>query len=233
MKKPLIIGIIVLLIASLSCTPALGSIGKGETTVIETKQMVTLDLFDTTGSRPVRNQVQITRVEWNMLRQEFREIRERSDTFADSLRGQIVVMQEYGLLSEDVCFEDVMDRFEGSVRLSRFGIDRTPIINNSAFNAMCAIDFELTNGTTVVLGLNTFINYIGFDIFSVHKGYAVNGIDTKGLLDRATPAGEYVGFMFGFLGYWLGEMDNPGFYSNMTAAGFTVITGWVPLPDLS
>jgi hypothetical protein len=39
--------------------------------------------------------------------------------------------------------------------------------------------------------------------------------------------------MFGFLGYWLGEMESTGFYSNMTAAGFTVITAWVPLPDLS
>ena len=95
---------------------------------------------------------------------------------------------------------------------------------------MCAIDFELINGTTAVFGLNTFINYVGFDIVSFHKGYATGGIDTKGLITKSTPPGTYVGFMFGFLGYWLGEKVIAGVYSNVTVAGFTVITTWLPIP---
>ena len=95
---------------------------------------------------------------------------------------------------------------------------------------MCAIDFELTNGTTFVFGLNTFVNYIGFDIISFHHGYATNWIDTKGLLTSSTPPGEYIGSMFGFLGYWLGEKTGTGGYSNVTVAGFTVFTAWLPIP---
>jgi len=58
----------------------------------------------------------------------------------------------------------------------------------------------------------------------------LNGIQTNGLISRSVPAGEYVGFMFGFLGYWLGEKIMAGVYSNVTAAGFSVITVWLPLP---
>ena len=95
---------------------------------------------------------------------------------------------------------------------------------------MCGILVELNNGTTAVFGLNTFINIVGFDIVSFHKGYATGGIQTTGLLSRSAPAGEYVGFMFGFLGYWLGEKVIAGVYSNVTVAGFTVITAWLPVP---
>jgi len=106
----------------------------------------------------------------------------------------------------------------------------TPIINNSIFNAICAIDFELVNGTTIVFGLNTFMNLVGFDIISIHKGYTNEGIETRGFLTRSTDPGEYIGFMFGFLGYWFGTKTGTGVYSDLTAAGFTVVTVWLPLP---
>jgi hypothetical protein len=104
------------------------------------------------------------------------------------------------------------------------------IINNSIFSAMSAITFTLQNGTTVVLGLNTFINIIGFDIISFHKGYATSGIQTNGLISDSVPSVTYAGVMFGFLGYWFRVKTSAALYSSVTIAGLTVITVWLPVP---
>jgi hypothetical protein len=89
---------------------------------------------------------------------------------------------------------------------------------------------ENENGSTLVFGLNTFINIIGFNIVSVHKGYAPDGIQITGLISASVPPGEYAGFIFGFFGYWFGEKISTGVYSNLTCAGLAIITAWVPLP---
>jgi hypothetical protein len=88
---------------------------------------------------------------------------------------------------------------------------------------------ENENGSTLVFGLNTFINIIGFNIVSIHKGYATDGIQTNGLISGSVPPGEYAGFIFGFFGYWFGEKISTGVYSNLTVAGLAIITAWVPV----
>lgn len=237
-----IICVVLLLFVGLSITPAMGSIQKADVTeqpiircVFETEDLVTIDFVDCTGKVPVKKEVKLLRSEWMDLRNELRSIRRSSEPSIQLLNAQFSVLKKYDLVSDDFSFEDVVgkkvEKFN-SLKRSRFfnGARPTPLLNNSLFNAMCAIDFELTNGTTAVFGLNTFLNYIGFDIVSFHHGYALDGIDTKGILSANTPPGEYVGFMFGFLGYWLGEKIGTGFYSDVTVAGFTVVTAWLPIP---
>lgn len=232
--------IIMLLCAGLTITPAMGGILKADFTkettmhcyLAELEEQVTIDFFDCTGATPVKKEIKLSKSEWNALRNELREIRKSSKSIEESLNAQFEVFKEYNLISDDVIYEDLMNRIlekSKNVRIPRIS-KAAPIINNSIFNVMCAIDFELKNGTTGVVGLNTFVNWIGFDIISVHKGYAQNGIDTKGLISRTTTPGEYIGFMFGFLGFWFGDKTIPAFYSNVTVAGFTVLTAWLPIP---
>jgi len=232
MRKGGIVCIILLLIVGFSITPAMGSILKAD---VKTEELVTIDFFDSTGPVTVKTSIDLPKSEWIALQNELKTIKKSSESIEESISSQLKIFKEYNLISDDVNYENLMNSaLEKSKKVSLRGflnrIRTTPIINNSLFSAMCAIDFALTNGTTVVLGLNTFINYIGFDIFSFHKGYAENGIDTKGITSKTTPPGDYIGFMFGFLGYWLGDSTIPGFYSNVTVAGFTIITGWLPIP---
>lgn len=237
-----IICVVLLLFVGLSITPAMGSIQKADVTeqpiircAFETEDMVTIDFVDCTGGVPVKKEVKLLRSEWMDLRNELRSIRRSSESSIQLLNAQFSVLKKYDLVSDDFSFEDVVgkkvEKFN-SLKRPRFfdGARPTPLSNNYLFNTMCAIDFELTNGTTAVLGLNTFLNYMGFDILSFHHGYALDGIDTKGVISANTPPGEYVGFMFGFLGYWLGEKIGTGFYSNVTVAGFTVVTAWLSIP---
>jgi hypothetical protein len=232
MRKGGIVCIILLLFVGFSITPAMGGILKAN---VKTEELVTIDFFDSTGSITVKTSMDLPKSEWIALQNELKTIKKSSTSIEESISSQITVFKKYNLISEDANYENLIGRaLEKSKKVSLKGflnrIRTTPIINNSLFSVMCAIDFVLTNGTTVVLGLNTFINYIGFDIFSIHKGYAEDGIDTKGINPKSTPPGDYIGFMFGFLGYWLGDSTIPGFYSNVTVAGFTVITGWLPIP---
>jgi len=94
---------------------------------------------------------------------------------------------------------------------------------------MSAITFTLQNRTTVVLGLNTFINNIGFDIIRFHKGYVTSGIQTNGLISDSVPSGTYARVMFGFFGYWFGVKTATDVYSSVTIAGLTVIIVWLPI----
>lgn len=243
MKKTMgIVCIVILLFVGLSITPAMGSMQKADMMnqsdiryCFETEELVTIDFVGCTGGVPVKTEVKLSQSEWAALRNELNVIRRSSESSEQSLNEQFSVLKKYNIISNDFSSGTRLSRRVKKLSsintprfLNRMGI--TPIINNSLFNAMCAIDFELTNGTTFVFGLNTFINYIGFDIVSFHHGYAINGIDTKGLLTSSTPPGEYVGSMFGFLGYWLGERTGTGGYSNVTVAGFTIFTAWLPIP---
>lgn len=237
-----VIWFLLVLIVGLSVTPAMG--GTGETTHVNTptsfylttssNEMVTLEVIDCTGSIPIKKVVMIPRSEWNTLRDELQMIREKSLSLESTFAAQISVFQKHHLISNDVNYESLLHT--GIERLQHYNLLRNslkkttgPVLNNTIISAMCAINFEMTNGTTAVFGLNTFINYVGFDIVSFHYGYVKDGIETNGIFSKKNEPGKYLGFMFGFLGAWAGEKIATGFYSNVTVAGFSVITAWVPL----
>jgi len=227
--------ILVLFCVGLLFLPDVGSTFEARTYTKVAEDSITIGFFDCTAAIPQQKEIMLTKEEWNTFRQEIRAIRASSDTIEESLNAQFSLFKDYGFITNEVTYQLLHTTFQEKTKHDRFSrlihtLNPTPIINNSVFNAMCAIDFEIVNGTTGVIGLNTFVNWIGFDIASLHYGYAQNGIDTKGLISRAAPAGQYAGFMFGFLGFWFGDMTLPAFYSNVTAAGFTVMTGWIPIP---
>jgi len=184
----------------------------------------TVDFVDCTGTHPVTRTVQMPHDQWHALQRDLNSIRASGPLTRESFTAQVHVLQTYHLLSSDVAADALYNH------VTHRAAPRTivPIINNSNINAMCAISVTL-NGTTVVLGLNSFVNVIGFDIVSVHYGNATSGIQTTGLVSKTSPPGAYAGFMFGFLGYWVGTREKVGVYSDLTAVGFTVITAWVPI----
>lgn len=228
------------LVTLLTITPVMGNMNKATQNTFTTMQQlsgeyVTLDFIDTTNLIPIKKEITISKTEWNTIRKELRDIRTSELSIEEALTAQLTVFENHHLISNDITVETLqqklMDKSKTVHLPTAFHTRKTTDLkNNSVFNAMCAIDFELINGSTLVFGLNTFVNVVGFDIVSLHKGYAVDGIDTKGLFSKATPPGEYIGFMFGFLGYWLGEKIIAGMYSNVTCAGFSVITVWLPIP---
>ena len=233
-NRGVIVCLTVLLIAGLLVTPAIGSTQKASPQQITQKNnlgMVTLNFFDCTGAVPIKKEITIPRAEWIAIRNELQAI-STSGTMKETLQSQITILQSHHLISDDMTVDTLLSRTHDQAVAGKLAqkIHTAPIINNSIFNGMCAINFVLTNGTTGVFGLNTFVNLIGFDIISFHKGYATNGIQSNGLISRSVPPGVYVGAMFGFLGYWLGEKISTGFYSNLTAAGFTIFTAWLPIP---
>lgn len=234
--------LVMLLFVGLTITPSMGSMFKADVTKnttfyesTEMEKLVTIEFFDCTDVIPVKKIIELPESEWIELREKLRDIRRSDNSAEESWNAQLLVFKEHNLISNDVTYESILERIEEkskNVNFLRFlnRIETTPIINNSIFNAICAINFELINGTTLVFGLNTFMNLVGFDIISFHKGYTNEGIETKGLLTRSTDPGEYIGFMFGFLGYWFGTKTGTGVYSDLIASGFTVITVWLPLP---
>ena len=102
-------------------------------------------------------------------------------------------------------------------------------LNNTLFSVLSAITYTLENGTKVVLGLNSFVNIIGFNIASLHNVYALEEIQTNGVLLETVPPGENTEFMFGFFGYWFGTKTQTGVYSDVTVAGLTFIAFWASL----
>jgi len=235
-NKIAIISILLLLAIGLTITPALGnSIAKqtqkhtATAVPLSLKETTTIEIIDFTGKIPIKIEKQLPKSQWKKYTEELQHIRKTSTTTENSINQQFKLMKNYNLIAKEITYEQLQAKLSRrSVHPALKNIVTTPL-NNTIFNAMCAIDFHLTNGTTAVFGLNTFINLIGLDIISVHKGYADDGIDTKGILQQQTEPGEYLGSMFGFLGYWAGEKTSAGFYSEVTAAGFTVITVWVPI----
>jgi hypothetical protein len=150
--------------------------------------------------------------------------------------AQLSVFQKHHLVSQGANIDALLVKFNkktnnGLFRSLQERVPKSLPINNSIFSALSAISFSLENenGSTLVFGLNTFINIIGFNIVSIHKGYATNGIQTNGLISSSVPPGEYAGFIFGFFGYWFGEKISTGVYSNLTVAGLAIITAWVPV----
>lgn len=227
-----------LLSLCLVVTPAMGSMIKADHHTIipiqtTTGDLVTIDFVDCTNIVPVKKEVSMPRTEWISIQNELRAIKSGLSV-QDTLIAQLAVYKKHQLVSNEVTTEILLQKFNKKIDTSNTPtiarkMHTTPL-NNTVFNAMSAIFFTLQNGTTGVLGLNTFINVIGFDIVSFHKGYASTDITTTGILgSRSAPPGNYVGAMFGFFGYWSGIKVKLGVYSNLTAAGFTVFTLWLPI----
>ena len=230
--------VVILLFAGLIVTPAMGSMLKAgiteNTTLYEpelTGEIISVEFMDCTGRIPVKHTFEVPESEWNTLREKLRDIRRSSSSSEESMNAQFAVLKEYNFISEDVTYQTLSNKaYEkfSKAKYNRFFdlIQSTPI-DNVIINAMCSINFELTNGTTLVLGLNSFVNLIGFDIISFHKGYAPEGIDARG---QSADPGEYFGSMFGFLGYWYGTQTVTGIYTDLEVAGFTILTFWFPSP---
>jgi len=222
-RRGIEICIALLLFAGLAITPALGSIAEAGAT-----NKVTVYFWDLTGKRPVKKVLEFTPSEWTDFKNQIREIRATSTSMEDSLNAQFALFKEHGMISYDTTYESLktsaMERFSNR----RHTQPRAPLAGDIIVNAICAISFQLTNGTTLVFGLNTFINLVGFDIISFHKGYSPDGVTTLGgLLVQSTTAGEHIGSMFGLLGYWFGTKTGTGTYSDVTVSGFTVGTFWL------
>ena len=223
-KRGVILCIILLLLTGLTISPAIGSI-------IEAvgQEHKTVYFWDLTGKKPVKKVIEFTDYEWNNLRNQIKEIRTTSSSIEESFNAQFALIKQYDLISYDMTYETLKDKAMNAFKSTHYKTPITPIPDNVIINAICAINFELTSGKTFVFGLNTFMNIVGFNIISFHKGITDNGIETTGLLQQSTDPGEYVGFMFGLLGYWFGTKTGVGWYSDLTVAGFTVFTSWVPL----
>jgi ethanolamine utilization microcompartment shell protein EutS len=224
-----IICITMLLIISMATiTPAMGSMIKADHQT-NASTSVTIDFVDCTNCVPMRKEVTMTRTEWLSLQNDLQAI-SKELSVQDTLGAQLAVYQKHHLVSNDVTTQSLLQKL--SVKMEHATIPSsvktmkpsTTII----LNAMCAILLNLQGGKTVVLGLNTFINLIGFDIVSLHKGYASTDITTTGVLgQQIAPPGNYVGTLFGFFGYWYGTKVKTGVYSDLTASGFTVFTMWI------
>ncbi|MBE3137051.1 MAG: hypothetical protein IMZ43_06630 [Thermoplasmata archaeon] len=237
-----IICLTVLLVAGLMVTPAIGSMSKtghrNITTQYVTTESVTLDFVDCTGAVPVKKEITISKAEWISVCNELQEISTPGASMKETLSVQLTVFQKHHLVSQEINLDSLLAKFNektntGKIKSLQERIHAAPLINNSLFSVMSAITYTLENGTTVVLGLNSFVNYIGFDIISFHKGYATSGIQTNGLISRSVPPGTYVGVMFGFFGYWFGVKTSTGVYSSVTVAGLTIITFWLPIASAS
>jgi len=224
-KSGMKICLVILLIAGLIIPTAAESIIQAADT-----EKVAVYLWDLTGKKPVRKMLEYTESKWTDLKNQLKTIRTTSDSIEESFNAQFALFKEYGIISYDMTYETLRANAMESFKNKQYRPARQPAANNIIINAICAINFELTNGTTLVFGLNTFINLVGFDIISFHRGYSPDGIQTKGLLEQSTDPGEYIGSMFGLLGYWFGTKTGTGTYSDVVVSGFTVATTWLPLP---
>ena len=227
-KGGAIICIIILLFAGLSISPAVGGIleaaGTGE------DEIVKVTFWDCTEKRPVKQVLELTESEYNDIKVKLREIRRTSKSIEESYNAQFTIFKQYGLISDDVTYESLAEKFNEKSKNKPYRRLRTPLNNSFILNAICAINFEMESGDTLVFGLNTFMNYVGLNIISVHLGHFPNGITTfGGLLAQSVGSGNYTGFMFGFLGYWFGTKTGMGTYSEVMVAGFSVITFWFQL----
>ena len=222
---------IILLFVGLSFSPATGSILEADDNQIFTpEEKIQVYFWDTTGVRPTKQIVELTETEWNELRLELREIRASSNTMEELLGNQIEVFKQYDLVSDDVTYDEIQQKANKKFENRPFRRPIASAVNNVIFNMVCAISFELDSGNTFVFGLNTWINIIGFNIISLHRGHSPDGISTLGgLLAQSTEPGNYTGLMFGFFGYWFGTKTGTGTYSDVLCAGFSVTTVWVPL----
>ena len=191
--------------------------------------LTTIDFVDCTGRLPIKKTVQMPHEQWVALQKDMQEIRTANLPAKETFAAEVRILQTYHLVSDTVTPDQIYDRFYQTSTPHQRQTSLLPILSNSNINAMCAISFQMSSGTNVVLGLNSFINLIGFDIVSFHMGTITSSIQTIGLIQKTTPPGQYAGFMFGFLGYWFGTRQSVGVYTDLIAAGFTIITVWVPI----
>ena len=225
----------IILFVGFIISPATGNIFEADVlkqnlNVQNNEETITVYFLDFTEKRPVEKSIDMTATEWNMLKSEIREIRETSQCIEESINAQLDIFYEYDLIDNQITYNDLQKNANEVFKHKAQRTSRTPLFENVIFNMICAISFELESGNNLVFGLNTFINIIGFNIISVHKGYSPDGISTLGgLLAQETDPGEYVGMMFGFFGYWFGTKTGTGTYSDLICAGFTVTTLWLPI----
>ena len=226
---------IVLLFVGLIIAPATGGIIEAREPVYSTlneDESVSVYFWDITGKIPEKKVIEMTESEWTILQDDIRNIKTTSKSLEQSLDGQFNLFKEYGFIEGDITYESLKEKADEKFKNKPHLPPREPLNGNVILNAICAISFDLDDtSTTWVFGLNTFINLVGFDIISFHNGNSPTGISTLGgLLAQSTGPGNYIGFMFGFLGYWAGTKTATGKYSELIAAGFTVATAWIPLP---
>lgn len=226
----------VLLVAGLIITPALGSTHQAELEIksqTRNPETITLDFIDCTSTTIVKKEVMMTRTEWQTLTNELHSISKTGVSTKDIFTAQLKVFQNHGLVSEETSADVLLSKFnQRKISEKNTFLQKrmhTSPLNNTLFSVLSAITYTLENGTNIVFGLNTFINLIGFNIISVHKGYAPAGIQTNGVMTASVPSGEYIGSMFGFFGYWYGTKVSTATYSNLTVAGLTFITLWLPI----
>jgi hypothetical protein len=232
-QKGKIIGLAVLLVIGFAIAPATGSIIEATENQLTSQKTVEIEIWDFTKEHPEKTIHILPQTEWLAIKNEINDYNDK--TIEERVTHQINILHQHGLITQPVniatlkaqAFTEYMNFYKNMDQLPR-----DSILNNSVISAMCAINFELSNGTTFVLGLNSFINLIGFNIISFHKGYSPTGIEAKGLLTKSTTPGDFLGFMFGFLGYWYGESTENFKYSSLTTAGFTVLTAWFPVPEI-
>jgi hypothetical protein len=238
--KSKILFLSVLLVGSLIVTPTLASTthaGVYTRSMSNNLDTVTIDFIDCTAVVPLKKELTMPRSEWNEILDELHLISTSGASMSEVFSAQLRVFQNHNLVSKDTTMNDLFDRFTltthtGLMRSLQQRNHRILPLNNTIFSALSALSFtmENANGSAFVFGLNTFINYIGFNIISLHKGYATTGIQTNGLISKSVPPGEYAGAIFGFFGYWFGTKISTGIYSDLTVAGLAIITVWVPVP---
>ena len=223
-----IICIIILLFAGLSVPPAIGSVVEAVDT--QEGDTLTVDFWDCTGKWPIKQQLELLESDWEELKDKLDEVTKTSGSFKELFNAQRDLYKKYGFDTEDRSFETLNQRAGERFKNKIFRQAINPLPEDFIVNAICAISFTLDTCDTFVFGLNTFMNLVGLDIVSVHKGNTSGGITTfGGLLEQTAGPGEYIGFMFGFLGYWSGTKTGTGTYSDLNCAGFTVITSWIPI----
>jgi hypothetical protein len=231
-----IVCLTVLLVAGLLVTPALGSMIKADhhnSAPTLTTESVTFDFVDSTGVIPITKEVTIPKSEWTLMNNELNAITASGTSMTEIFTAQFKIFQKHNLVAPDVNIVTLLNAFNkrtnnGLVKSLQNKIHSPSALNNTLIGFLCAITCTIDSGTTVVLGLNTFVNYVGFDIVSFHKGHTSTGIQVNGLVTDSVPPGNYVGFMFGFFGYWFGQKTSTAVYSNVTVAGLTIITLWLP-----
>jgi hypothetical protein len=224
MKRGVVLCVIILLLAGLTISPAIGSIIEATDS-----DKTTIYFWDLTGKKPIRKVIEFSDYQWTSLSYKLTEIKTNSISIEESLNAQFALFKQYGLISYDMTYQILEGKAKKAFEGKNYKPPRNPLDDNILINAICAIDFELNNGSTIVFGLNTFLNLVGFDIISFHKAHTNGGIHTSGLLKQSTSSGTYLGSMFGLLGYWFGTKTGTGTYSELTVAGFTVFTTWFRL----
>jgi hypothetical protein len=225
-----------LVVGSLMITPALGSMYQaGHPIEITSKNqdVITVDFVDCTGITPVKKEITLPKTEWTSINTELQAITTSGTSMKETFTAQLTVLKNHQLIPQNINADTLLNQYNQrttteKIRTLQNKIHFAPIFNNSLFGVLCAITFTMNNGTNIVLGLNTFVNYIGFDILSIHNGYAPNGLQANGLISDSVPPGHYAGFMFGFFGYWFGTKSTTFAYSDVTVAGLTFITIWIP-----